>query len=551
MPRYSIGLDFGTESVRALLLDLDDGTETAAAECAYSHGVASERLPIEGEVSLGRDWFLQDPDDYLAGLQAVVPALLEQSGADGGDVVGLGLDFTSCTVMPCDASGEPLCRRAEFRGDPQAWVKLWKHHGAAGEADHILSVARQRGEEFLDYYAGTISSEWLMPKVLETLHRSPEVYGEAFTFVEGADWVVWQLTGVLARNACCAGYKAQYVVGSGWPSEEFLSAVEPRMADLFAEKMPGEVVAPGARVGGLSPEWAERLGLPEGTPVAAPFIDAHAAVPGCGVTQPGQMVLVLGTSFCHMTLHPEARLFEGIVGMVRDGIVPGYYGYESGQTAGGDIYAWFIRNCVPGEYRAEAEERGTDIHGVLSERASRLHPAQSGLLALDWWNGNRSILMDAELSGALVGLTLDTRPEEIYRACIEGTMFGTRRIVDAYRDGGIEIEEFIACGGLPNRNPFAMQLLADVLNRPVQVAASEQTAALGSALLGATAAGQRNGGFESIEAAAALVPPPREVYRPRPDSAPIYADLYREYVVLHDYFGRGERVMHRLRALQG
>ena len=551
MAAYSIGLDFGTESARALLLDLETGEEVALAEFAYPHGVISGQLPVEEEVPLGRDWFLQDPDDYVEALLALIPAVLEKGGAAGRDVVGLGLDFTSCTVMPCDAHGEPLCRDEAFRADPQAWVKLWKHHGAAAEAEEVLRVAQERQEEFLRYYAGTVSSEWLVPKVLETLHRSPEVFDAADTFVEGADWVVWQLTGVLARNACCAGYKAQHVGELGWPSPEFLAALDPRLEDLFSDKVTGDILPPGTTVGGLLPRWADRLGLPEGIPVAAPFIDAHAAVPGCGVPGPGRMVLVLGTSFCHMILHEDARFFEGVFGMVRDGILPGYYGYESGQTAGGDIYAWFIENCVPAACAAEAEERGVSLHELLSERAARLRPGESGLLALDWWNGNRSVLMDADLSGLLVGLTLDTRPEEIYRACIEGTMFGTRRILQAYLDAGIPVDRLIACGGLPQKNAFAMQVLADVLGRPIEVASSGQTAALGSALLGCAAAGEEATGFATItEAAAALVPPPSGTFSPDPDATAAYDDLYAEYVRLHDYFGRTERTMQRLRKRQ-
>jgi L-ribulokinase len=548
MPRYSLGLDYGTESVRALLVDLESGREAAEAEFRYPNGVISDSLPVEGGAPLERDWFLQHPGDYLAGLEAVVPACLENAGARGADVVGVGIDFTSCTVMPCDEHGEPLCLKEEFAHDPQAWVKLWKHHGAAAEAERILSVATRRKEKFLDYYAHTISSEWLMPKALETLHRSPQVYQAAQTFVEGADWLVWKLTGRLARNACCAGYKGQHVADLGWPSEEFLKAVEPGLANLFAQKVAGPVVPPGTKVGGLTSGWAERLGLPEGTPVAAALIDAHAGLVGCGVTSPGTMALVLGTSFCHMSLGEGLELFEGVSGTVRDGILPSYYGYESGQTSGGDVYAWFVNNCVPASYAAEAERKGVGLHELLSEKAGRLAPGESGLLVLDWWNGNRSVLMNADLSGLIVGLTLDSRPEEVYRACIEGTMFGTRRIVDAYLGAGFQFERFVACGGLPQRNPLAMQILADVLAAPVHVAASQQTAALGSALLGAAAAGGAAGGFDSVaQAAARLVRPPQAVYEPDRRAARAYDGLYAEYKVLHDYFGRTEPVMRRLR----
>ncbi|MFW6188914.1 MAG: ribulokinase [Planctomycetota bacterium] len=549
MATYSLGLDFGTESVRALLVDLESGREAARAEFRYPGGVISDALPVEGGPSLGRDWFLQDPEDYLTGLETVVPRCLQRADARGDEVVGIGLDFTSCTVLPVDRRGEPLCTKDEFRAEPQAWVKLWKHHGAAAEADRILSVAEERGEEFLDYYAHTISSEWLMPKVLEVLHRAPEIYEGAHTFVEAADWVTWRLTGRLVRNACCAGYKGQYVADLGWPSGEMLAAVEPRMRNLFAEKMPGQIVPPGTRVGGLTGGWADRLGLPEGTPVAAPLIDAHAALVGCGITEPGTMALVLGTSFCHMTLAGELKLFEGVSGTVKEGILPGWYGYESGQTAGGDVYAWCVQNCVPAAYEAEAERREEGLHELLTGRARRLKPGQSGMLGLDWFNGNRSVLMDAQLSGLLVGLTLETRPEEIYRTCIEATMFGTRRIVQAYRDADFGLDRFIACGGLPYRNELAMQILADVLNHPVHVAASEQTTALGSALLGAAAAGSGGGGFDSVaEAAERVVRPAGIVFEPDAAAAATYDGLYEDYLLLHDFFGRSERLMHRLRS---
>ncbi len=552
MPRFSLGLDFGTESVRSLLVDLETGEEAGRAEYSYPHGVISELLPVEGGGGLGRDWFLQDPDDYLSGLDVVVPTCLREAGARGDEVVGIGLDFTSCTVMPCDRRGVPLCNIPEFRTDPQAWAKLWKHHGAAQEAEEILRVAQQRNEPFLDYTAHTISSEWLVPKALELLRRSPRVYEEMYSIVEGADWVVWRLTGTLARNACCAGYKGLYVPGIGWPSDDFLRAVEPGLASLIHDKLPGSVVPAGRPVGGLLAGWAERLGLTEGTPVSAALIDAHAALVGCGIAAPGEMALVLGTSFCHMTLAEELRLFEGVVGAVRDGILPGYYGYESGQTGGGDIYAWVVDTCVPSAYAAEAERRGVDMHDLLTQKAEHLAPAESGLLALDWWNGNRSVLMDAQLSGLLIGLTLDTRPEEVYRACIEATMFGTRHIVQAYQEAGFTLERFVACGGLSDRNPFAMQLLADILGERIHVAASGQTAALASALLGATAAGEERGGFASVaQAAERMVRPPQKVFDPREAAQRVYDRLYEEYVRLHDHFGRTEMVMHRLRDAGG
>ena len=551
MPRYSLGLDFGTESVRALLVNLETGEELGEQVYRYPHGVIDHELPCPEGTTLGHDWFLQHPRDYLDGLEQVVPDTLCAADVDPSEVVGIGMDFTACTVMPTDGEGTPLCMKDEFRANPHAWVKLWKHHGATAEAERIINVAHERDEDFLDYYAGKLSSEWFVPKVLETLNNAPELYDAADTFVEGADWVAWQLTGELARNTCCAGYKALYVDGPGYPSREFLEAVHPRLGGLFEEKVTERILPAGTAVGRLTEEWAEKLNLRAGIPVSAGIIDAHAGMVGCGVTGPGRMAVIMGTSFCHMLLSERCEFFEGLAAVVKDGIVEGYYGYESGQTAGGDIYAWFVDNCVPADYQEQADEAGVDIHHLLTEKAQQLNPGQSGLIGLDWWNGNRSILMDPELSGMIVGLTLDTKAEEIYRALIEGTAFGTRRILQSYVDAGLEIEQLVACGGIPERNPFAMQIFADVCNLPIHVAASHQATALGSALFGAAAAGKEGGGFDSVqEATDSVVKPPRKVYEPDAAAAEVYDKLYEEYKAAHDYFGRQERLMHRLRQIR-
>lgn len=551
MGKLSLGLDFGTESVRALLVEVQSGREVAQQDFRFPHGVLDESLPGQG-ARLEPDWFLQHPQDYLEGILDAVPKALAQAGADGSDVVGIGLDFTACTVMPTDAEGTPLCLKEESAPDPQAWVKLWKHHGAAAEASRILEVAEERGEKLLDYYAHAISSEWLLPKVLETFHRSRRVYEAAWTFVEGADWVAWQLTGHLARCASCSGFKALYVEQlGGYPSAEFLEAVEPGFGDFFGTKMPGDIMPAGRSVGGLAAEWAQRLGLAEGTPVGAGMIDAHMGVPGVGVTDAGKMVVVMGTSFCQLMLGEELRLFEGPLGVVKDGILDGYWAYESGQSAGGDIYAWFVKNCVPGDYEERARRAGRSIHDVLSELAAQQRPGESGLLALDWWNGNRSVLMDASLSGLIVGATLGTRPEDIYRALIEATAFGTRRIIQGYRDAGIAIDELVACGGLPEQNAFVMQVFADVCKVPIRVAGTSQAMALGAAMCGAVAAGSERGGHASIrEAAQHMAKPFRHTYLPNPQHASVYDELYGEYLLLHDHFGREEKLMHRLRALR-
>jgi len=550
--KFSLGLDFGTESVRALLVEVETGREVGAATCEYPRGVLDEKLPGPDGAPLGPDWFLQDPRDYLTGLVEVVPASLREAGAAGEDVVGLGLDFTACTVMPTDAAGTPLCCIPEFQADPQAWVKLWKHHGSAAEAQRIEHVAEERGEPFMDYYAHAISSEWLLPKALEMRHRSLRVYDAAWTIVEGADWVPWQLTGRLARNACCAGFKAQYLEQlGGYPSHEFLEAVEAGFGDFYETKMPGPIVPAGHAVGGLTPEWAGRLGLAEGTPLSAGMIDAHMGVPGVGITEAGRMALVLGTSFCQLMLGDELHLCEGPLGIVRDGIISGFHAYEAGQSAGGDIYAWFVENCVSARCEEQARRQGVSVHEVLTEEAQRLAPGECGLLALDWWNGNRSTLMDAELSGLIVGATLNTRSSEIYRALIEATAFGTRRILEAYRAGGIDVRELVGCGGMPERNPFVVQVFADVCGMPIHVAGTSQAMALGAAMCGAAVAGRDRGGYDSIqEAAGRMAKPLRGTFTPVPEHVAVYDELYHEYAALYDRFGREGRLMHRLREIK-
>jgi L-ribulokinase len=454
-------------------------------------------------------------------------------------------------VLPTTEDGTPLCLLDEYRDNPHAWVKLWKHHGAQPQADRINELAAALGEPWLPRYGGKISSEWLMPKALQILEEAPEIYAATHFIVEGSDWVVWQLTGKLSRNACAAGYKANWHKVDGYPSSDFLKQLHPGLADLYAKKVAGPVLAPGAKAGGLTGAWAARLGLNEGMPVAAPIIDAHAATIGGGVAGPGVMFMIMGTSTCHMLMAEEEKLVEGIAGVVEDGIAPGFFGYEAGQSAVGDIFAWFVENSVPSPYQHQADAQNRSIHDVLAEKAAGLRPGESGLLALDWWNGNRSTLMDADLSGLILGFSLTSKPEEIYRALIEGTAFGTRAIIEAFTHQGLPVQSMVTGGGL-TKNPLLMQIYADVTNRELAVAGSEQVSALGAAMLGAVAAGSEGGGHDSVlEAAKHMAPPPVKVYRPQPEHRSAYDILYTEYRKLYDYFGRGEnRVMKVLKRMR-
>lgn len=546
---YALGLDFGTESARALLVRVEDGWEAATAVFAYPDGVIDERLP--GGRELPPDWALQNPGDYLAAVEDVVPRVLGQAGARPEEVVGIGIDFTACTPLPTRSDGTPLCFLPALRDEPHAWVKLWKHHAAQPQADRITEVAADRQEPFLPLYGGRLSSEWLFPKALQLFDEAPEVFEVAERFVEAGDWIVWQLTGREKRNSCAAGYKALWQKGSGYPDRGLWEAVRPGFARVM-DKLAADVTPVGTLAGGLTVEWASKLGLAAGLPVAVATIDAHAGLPGSGASRPGVMALIMGTSICHMLLAREQRLVEGMAGVVEDGILPGYFGYEAGQASGGDVLAWYVERAVPAGYREEAARLGQSLHALLGGRASRLAPGENGLLTLDWWNGNRSVLQNAELSGLIVGLTIGTRPEDIYRSLIESLAFGTRRIVEAFTSSGVPVERLVA-SGTPAQSPLIIRVFADVLGRPLQVAASEQATALGAAIFGAVAAGAERGGLpnfeEGIARLARLQPDP---YQPDPKHTAVYDRMYREYVRLYDYFGRGENpVMRLLRRLKG
>jgi L-ribulokinase len=548
---YAIGVDYGTESGRALLVDIATGEEIASHVTPYPHGVIDERLPYSG-VKLGHDWALQHPDDYLEVLKRSVPQVIRQSGVDPDNIIGIGIDFTACTMMPLDVAGKPLCLLEEWKDNPHSWVKLWKHHAAQDEANRINEIALQRKEAFLPRYGGKLSSEWMVAKVLQILNEAPEIYEQTDLFVEAVDWVVMQMTGSLIRNSCTAGYKALWHKQDGFPDDAFFRELDPRLEDLAQTKLRGPIASIGTKAGGLNAGMAKWLGLKPGTAVAVGNVDAHAMVPAVGVVTPGKLVLAMGTSTCHLLLSDKEVHAEGICGVVEDGIVEGYYGYEAGQSAVGDIFAWFVDEAVPEYVKQNAQQMNIGVHEWLEKQASALRPGESGLLGLDWWNGNRSVLMDADLTGMIIGLTLQTKPEEIYRTLLEATAFGTRKIIEAFLDSGVAVDQLVACGGLPQKNRLLMQIYADVTGREIKIAASVQTAALGAAMFGAVAAGAGAGGYDSIvEAAARMARIREESFKPIAENVRIYDLLYSEYSRLHDYFGRGENhIMKRLKELK-
>jgi L-ribulokinase len=535
-PTYAIGVDFGTESARALLLDASTGEELAVAVTRYPHGVIDATLPDSGE-QLPPDWALQDPDDWTFALERSVAGVMSQSGIAAEDVVGLGIDFTSCTVLPVAGAGAPLCTIARWRSHRHAWPKLWKHHAAQPVADRLTDVALERGEEFIDRYGGRISSEWYFPKLIEIWLEDRECYEAAAGFIEAADWIVWHLTGCECRQQCTAGYKALWSPETGLPPTAYFAAAYPGF-DQPAEKLGNKFVPLGTRAGTLRPEFAARFGLAPDTAIAVGNVDSFASVPGAGVTETGSFVSVIGTSICDMVVSPHEVRLPGITGVVKDGILPGRYGYEAGQAAVGDSLAWFLRELALPD---------SDF-GALELAASQLRPGETGLVALDWWNGNRTVLADADLSGVLCGLTLHSTREHIYRALLEGLAFGNRRIVENFDEHGLQLHEIVACGGVAKASPLLMQLFADASGLEVRVPASTEVPARGAALFAAVAGGM----FSSIDAAvAANEPGTAHTYRPEPKSQGVYDRVYTIWRGLHDMLGR-ERVdlLHGLKQIR-
>ncbi|MGW7535846.1 ribulokinase [Amycolatopsis sp. NPDC054798] len=538
-----VGVDFGTLSGRAVVVRVRDGAELGAAVSEYRHGVVDSVLPATG-ASLPPEWALQVPSDYVEVLRTAVPQALAAAGARPGDVIGVGTDFTACTMVPVTAEGTPLCELPEFTGDPHAYVKLWKHHAAQPYADRINDLARSREEKWLPRYGGLISSEWEFAKALELFEEAPGVYAAMAHWVEAADWIVWQLTGAYVRNACTAGYKGIYQDGQ-YPPADFLRELAPGFESLADGRLSPPEGILGARAGGLSAEAAAWTGLPEGIAVAVGNVDAHVTAPAAGAVEPGRMVAIMGTSTCHVMNGAELREVPGMCGVVDGGIVPGLWGYEAGQSGVGDIFGWFAEHAVPGSYVDAARASGVSVHEHLSGLAARQEIGEHGLVILDWHSGNRSVLVDHELSGAVIGQTLATRAEHVYRALLEATAFGTRKIIETFGTAGVPVTELIVAGGLV-KNRLLMQIYADVVNLPLSVISSEQGPALGSAMHAAVAAGAHP---DIRAAAAAMGAVERGVYRPVPENVAAYDDLYAEYTLLHDYFGRGVNdVMHRLAA---
>jgi len=540
--KYVIGVDYGTLSGRALVVRVSDGHELGSAVFDYPNAVMDRVLNSSG-APLGPEWALQDPLDYVEVLKHAVPEAIMLSGINPSVVVGIATDFTACTMVPVLEDGTPLSELPEFKANPHAYVKLWKHHAAQPQANRINELARSRGEAWLPRYGGQISSEWELAKGLQILEEAPDVYQKMYKFVEAADWIIWQLCGSYVRNACTAGYKGNLQDGE-YPSREYFKALNPEFEFFAEEKIAHTIGQLGERAGGLTAEAAAWTGLSEGIAVAVGNVDAHVTAPAAKATTSGQMVAIMGTSTCHVMNHDAIVEVPGMCGVVDGGIVKGLFGYEAGQSGVGDIFAWYVNNQVPAKYFESAKSEGLSVHQYLTNLTKDAAIGEHGLVALDWHSGNRSVLVDHELSGLVVGMTLTTTTEEIYRALLESTAFGTRMIVDTFAKSGVPVKEFIVAGGLL-KNTDLMQLYADITRLPISIIDTDQGPALGSAIHAAVA----SGAYPDVESAAEVMGKViKSAYLPNEERSLQYDLLYREYVELHDYFGRGVNdVMKRLK----
>jgi len=535
--KYSIGLDYGTNSVRTIVVNVANGREVATAVWNYAQG--TEGVILSRDPNLAR----QHPVEYIIGAEITLKKALASAkssvrGFKSDDVIGIGVDTTGSTPLPVDARGRPLALDKRFAKNPNAMAWLWKDHTSVAEAAEITQLARDLRPQYLAKCGGTYSSEWFFSKILHCLRTDPKVFDAAHLWVECADWIPAMLSGTEAHDkltvgVCAAGHKAMYSdEWGGYPDPEFLSRLDPKMSDLRSRLRP-KAHAIDRAAGGLTREWSSSTGLTEGIPIAVGAFDAHLGGVASGIA-PGTLVKIIGTSTCDMMVVPlSAKLADipGLCGIVNGSVLPGYYGLEAGQSAVGDIFNWFVNYLQP-----LGKQAGS--HAALSAAANKISPGESGLLALDWNNGNRTILVDQRLTGLLLGQTLYTTPAEIYRALIEATAFGALTIINRFEEYGVKVDQIVNCGGIAEKNPLVMQIYADVTGRPIKISRSAQTCALGAAIAGAVVAGRKAGGYDNYaDAQKAMTGLKPRVFKPSPGAHQIYQRLYPLYRKLHDAFG--------------
>lgn len=542
--KYVLGVDFGSLSARAVLFQVTDGSYVGSADHSYRHGIIEEYHPITGG-QLPPASALQIPDDYLEALQNSIRGVLQKTGIDKKDIIAMALDFTSCSLVALDKNYEPMCKKEEFKNSRHSYVKMWKQHTAVKEAQEITEKCGEESERF----GGKIMSEWGIPKILETLREEPELYNATYRFMEAGDWLTTLLTGEESMSYCSAGLKFMWLPERGYPSREFFKMLDTRMENVEDKLVNHERILPlDSCAGYLTEQGSELTGLPIGIPVAPMRIDGHSSVVALMCHVEGRLDMILGTSMGLILTNKNKKTFPGLCGVCDGAVVPGLYGYETGLSSCGDIFQWFADQCIPAAYEKEAQQARLPVLAYVSQKIAALKPGESGLIALDWWNGNRSVLEDEELSGMILGLNLQTKPEEILMALFEATGYGARTIIEAHRNAGIDINEIVAVGGIAEKNPVFVQIFADIIGCPIYVPEVKNACALGTAIYASLAAGKARGGYDHVsDAVEAMGCKKYTEFHPIEQNQMIYEKLYREYRELHDYFGRGGNdVMKRL-----
>lgn len=538
---YTLGIDCGTQSARAVIVRVRDGSIVSDSDMAYPHGILTEKLPDGTELPKGFVLFMAE--DYMEVLPVIVQEAMRKAGIRAESLIGIGVDATSCTVVPCMADGTPLALAREYQKNPHAYVKLWKHHNVKAQAERIENLARKRNSKFLSYYGGMVSCEWMLPKVLQIYEEDRPIFDKTAHYVDLCDWLTWKLTGNLTRSINSAGFKGLWSAEEGDISRDFLDGLYKGFGGAYYEKvLKGPIFLSGACCGILCPSAAKWLGLPAGIAVSSGMMDGHASVVSMGMKKAGEMAIIVGTSNAIPMLADHLTPIEGFCGVVRDGIIPGFYGYTAGQISTGDMLDWYITNIIPARYEEEAKRRGMTPHMLMAEKAEKRRPEKNPLTILDWWNGNRSVLCNQQLSGMIWGLTIATRPEEIYCAMLQGIACGTRVIMERGRACGIDIEGVFACGGIPRKNPFFMQQYANILNMPVYAANEENSSAHGSAVCAAAAADIKKGGYASlVQAMEQMRIRDLTEYRPQQEYRADYEEIYQRYQDLYWLLGSRNR----------
>lgn len=530
------GIDYGTQGARAALVRVCDGKILGTAGRSYASGVVQDAMP--GGRPLPEHTALAVPGDYLAVLPELVSECLETSGVEAKDVAGIGVDATTCTLLPVDEAGEPLAEQERFRENPHAYMKLWKHHGPVVQTRRLEELARKKQMRFIRCCGGHLSCEWAVPKIMEIREEDEALYRETAYFVELADWVNWKLCGTgqrMHRSAALAGLKSFWSKSEGYPPEAFFDELYPGFGEELRQKLwgePDDLILPGSCAGRLCPDMARWLGLPDGIALSAGVADGHSSMMALGIHEAGTASLVIGTSNVMAFLDDELREIHGICGVVEDGIIPGFYGYDTGQSATGDMLGWFVDSCVPESYAQEARKRKMDIHELLCEKAEHAGPWKNTLTVLDWWNGNRNVLCDMNCRGQIAGLTLGTRPEDIYCAMLQSIACGTRVILKRCREYGVDIKKILVSGGIPQKNHLLVSQYANLLHMPVHLAEETQLPAKGAAVSAAAAAGLYDSFYAAMEH---MKTKDFLVFEPQEEHAAAYEHIYQRYLHCHDY----------------